>query len=206
MVMAGVGAALVYRGLSGHCSLYQKLGINTAGAKDPNAPSADPSSYHSRSIHVEHGVTINRSPEELYTFWRNFENLPRFMEHLKEVKVLDNNRSHWTAKGPMNSSVEWDAEIINDEPNSLIAWRSIGSPDVDNAGSVRFIEAPGGRGTELKVVIDYIPPAGKVGSIIAKLFGEEPQLQITEDLRRFKQLMEAGEVTSNADGYPRGTC
>ena len=117
------------------------------------------------------------------------------MSHLKEVRVLDEKRSHWVACGPAGYTVEWDAEIINDEPNALIAWRSLEGSDVDHAGSVRFVPAPGGagdRGTEVKVVMDYIPPAGRLGALIAKLFGEEPQQQIQEDLRKFKRIMETG--------------
>src|SRR5207249_522508 len=146
-------------------------------------------------------------PWELYEYWRKLENLPSIMSHLKEVRAIDEKRSHWIAKAPSlaGGSVEWDAEIINDEPNALIAWRSLPGADVDNAGSVRFVPAPGDRGTEVKVVIDYIPPAGKVGSWVAKLFGEEPQQQIMEDLRKFKRVMETGEFATTK-GQPRGSC
>ena len=120
-------------------------------------------------------MTINRTPWDLYQFWRNFENLPRFMKHLKSVKVLDEKRSHWVAKAPAGRTVEWDAEIINDEPNALIAWRSLGGADVDNAGSVRFVPGPEGRGTEVRVVIDYIPPAGRVGKWVAEALRQEPR-------------------------------
>src|SRR5205814_3086482 len=133
---------------------------------------------------------------ELYGFWKNFENLPRFMRHLERVQKIDEQRSHWVAKGPAGYSVEWDAEIINDEPGQVIAWRSLAGASVDNAGSVRFVPAPGGRGTEVRVVIDYIPPAGVVGWAVAKLFGREPKQEIAEDLRRFKQKMEMGEVAT----------
>jgi uncharacterized membrane protein len=124
------------------------------------------------------------------------------MAHLDAVRVMDNRRSRWVAKGPAGSRVEWDAEIINDEPNALIAWRSLAHADVDNAGSVRFVPGPQGNGTDVKVVIDYIPPAGRVGSAIAHLFGEEPSIQIQDDLQRFKQLMETGQV-STGDCPPR---
>ena len=141
-------------------------------------------------------LVINRSPEELYQFWRNFENLPRIMEYLQSVHVLDDKRSHWVTKGPAGTTVEWDAEIINDEPNALIAWRSVGNATVDNAGSVRFVPGPEGRGTEVRVVLDYIPPAGQLGAVVAKLFGRDPAAQVREDLRRFKQVMETGDVAS----------
>jgi len=199
--LAAIGGALAYRGVTGHCHMYSALGMNTA----EDETSATPEEYFSRGIHVETSMTINRSPEELFSFWRNFENLPRFMQHLESVKVIDDKKSTWVAKAPAGLSVQWDAEIINEESNALIAWRSIGGAEVDNAGSVRFMPGPEGRGTEVKVVIDYIPPAGQLGRIVAKLFGEEPSIQVKEDLRRFKRLMETGEIPT-IQGQPRGTC
>jgi len=140
-------------------------------------------------------VTINSTPEKLYTFWRNFENLPRFMNHLKSVKVIDDTRSHWVAKGPARAKAEWDAEIINEIPNELIGWRSVDGSRVDNAGSVHFKKrGTGRRGTEVKVVLRYDPPAGGIGAAIAKLFGEDPAHQVQEDLRRLKELIEIGEA------------
>lgn len=143
---------------------------------------------------VRKSLIINRTPEELYQFWRNFENLPRFMKHLESVQVTGDGRSHWVAKAPAGSSVEWDALITEDRPNELIAWRSLEGADVDNSGSVSFERAPGGRGTIVRVEIEYNPPGGVIGSAIAKLFGEEPGQQAQEDLRCFKQMMETGEV------------
>ena len=158
-----------------------------------------------RSIRAEKCITVNRSPEELYTFWRRFENLPRFMTHLIAVRVLEEGRSHWEVKAPAGMTVEWDAEIIADRPNELIAWRSLEGADVDNAGSVRFKPAPGGKGTEVSVEMQYIPPAGVIGATFAKLFGEAPEQQMQEDLRRFKQVMEVGEVVqSEATARHRG--
>lgn len=191
MLLAGLGAGLVYRGATGHCAMYSALDIDTS---EDHALPARPEEYFQRGIHVEQTMTINRSPEELYAFWRNFTNLPSIMRNLKSVTCLDENRSHWVAAGPMGYSVEWDAEVINDEPNQTIAWRSLSNAEVDNAGSVRFVPAPGDRGTEVRVVIDYIPPAGRVGATIAKMFGADPETEICEDLRRFKQVMETGEV------------
>jgi uncharacterized membrane protein len=153
-----------------------------------------PSVRHGRGIHVQKSTTINRSPAELYQFWRNFENLPRFMEHLEDVQVIDERRSHWRAKAPLGMTVEWDAEIIDDTPNQRISWRSLEGADVPNAGSVRFKPATGGRGTVVTVEIQYDPPGGAIGATIAKLFGEEPEQQVSGDLRRFKQVMETGEV------------
>jgi Predicted integral membrane protein len=149
-------------------------------------------------------ITINRKPEEVYHFWRNFENLPRFMSHLESVHVIDERRSHWVAKAPAGMKVEWDAEITEDRPNELIAWRSLEGTDVENSGSVRFASAPGGRGTEVKVSILYNPPGGAIGAGIAKLFGEEPEQQIKGDLRRFKQVMETGEVVHSDASIHRG--
>jgi uncharacterized membrane protein len=147
-----------------------------------------------QGVHAKASCIVNRSPEEVYSFWRNFENLPRFMKHLESVHDMGNGRSHWVAKGPAGMSVEWDATIIADVPNEVITWRSLEDSDVDNAGAVRFEAAPGGRGTIVKVNIQYNPPAGVIGATIAKLFGEEPQQQLDDDLRRFKQVMEVGEV------------
>jgi uncharacterized membrane protein len=202
LVEIGLGAALIHRGISGNCALYKALGISTAAGWDEG--SAQPEEYFNRSIHVQHQVTILKPASELYQYWRQLENLPRFMEHLKDVRRIDDKRSHWVAKGPMNSSIEWDAEIINEELDRLISWRSVGDPMVDNSGSVRFLDA-GEKGTEVQVTIDYIPPAGKLGAGVAKLFGEEPDQMVKEDLRRFKALMEAGEIPTT-EGQPCGTC
>ncbi|MFL6281595.1 MAG: SRPBCC family protein [Pyrinomonadaceae bacterium] len=144
---------------------------------------------------VKNSLIINRAPEELYQYWHDFENLPNIMKHLESVRVRDERRSHWVAKAPAGTSVEWDAEITEDRPNELIAWRSLEGSQVENSGSVRFEPAPGNRGTIVRVEIDYTPPGGALGSLVAKLFGEEPGQQAQESLRSFKQLMETGEVT-----------
>jgi uncharacterized membrane protein len=158
-----------------------------------------------RTIRVQKSITVNRSPEELYRFWHDFENLPRFMNHLLAVQVTGEKRSHWKAKAPAGMTVEWDAEIIADRPPELIAWRSLEGADVDHAGSVQFKSAPGGRGTEVRVEMQYMPPGGVIGTAIAKLFGEAPEQQLQEDLRRFKQMMEVGEVVqSEATARGRG--
>lgn len=151
-------------------------------------------SSHGKDNRTIRVITINRSPEEVYQFWRDFQNLPRFMSHLESVHVIDEKRSRWVAKAPAGTSVEWDAEIIEDRPNQLIAWRSLEGADVDNAGTVSFNPAPGGRGTEVSVELEYNPPGGALGAGIAKLFGEAPEQQIKGDLYRFKQVMETGEV------------
>jgi uncharacterized membrane protein len=144
-------------------------------------------------IHVKRSITIGRPRQEVYEFWHDFQNLPRFMKHLEYVTVSGDGRSHWKAKAPAGASVEWDAEVTSDQPNELIGWRSVANSDVNNAGMVRFIDAPGGRGTEVHVDLRYDPPGGTLGALFAKIFGEEPGIQIADDLRRFKQVMEIGE-------------
>lgn len=155
------------------------------------------------AVQVKRAITVNRPLDEVYRFWRDFENLPRFMLHLESVHTSGGGRSRWTAKAPAGRTVSWDAEIVQDRPNSLIAWRSLPGADVSNLGTVRFEPAPGARGTEVHVDLRYDPPGGKVGATIAKLFGEEPTLQMREDLGRFKQVMETGEVV-RSDGSPNG--
>jgi uncharacterized membrane protein len=188
--LAVLGGNFIFRSASGHSFVYQALGVNTADTASTVVTSVP----HNEGVKVEHVVTIDKAPEELYRFWRNFENLPRFMEHLQSVTVKDSIYSHWVANAPAGTSVEWNAEIINDRPNQLIAWRSVGDSQIGNAGSVHFTPAPGNRGTEVKVVLEYDPPAGRIGSLIAKLFGEEPNQQVREDLRHFKEIMETGEI------------
>jgi uncharacterized membrane protein len=148
------------------------------------------------TIHFHKTITINRSPEVVYNFWRNFENLPRFMHNLESVTPLGLRRSHWVAKAPAGQTVEWDAEILEDVPNRLISWHSLEGSDVDNAGAVRFEEAPGQRGTIVRVDITYRPPGGKFGAAVAKLFGKAPDQEVQGDLFRFKQVMETGHVTT----------
>jgi uncharacterized membrane protein len=155
-------------------------------------------------IHAKASCVVNRAPEDVYSFWRSFENLPRFMRHVESVQDLGDGRSHWKVKGPAGMEVEWDATIIADVPNEVITWRSLENSDVDNAGAVRFERAPGGRGTIVKVNLEYKPTAGALGAMVAKLFGEEPEQQLDDDLRRFKQVMEIGEVVVS-DGSLFGT-
>jgi uncharacterized membrane protein len=145
-------------------------------------------------MRVTKAITVNRPPEDVYRFWHNFENLPRFMDHLESVQTTGDRRTHWRAKAPAGRTVEWDAEVVDDRPNELIAWRSLDGADVPNSGVVRFRPAPGDRGTEVRVELEYAPPGGAIGATIAKLFGKEPDQQVGADLRHFKQVMEAGEV------------
>jgi uncharacterized membrane protein len=187
-VGAAAGVALLIRGVTGHCPVYHQLGLNTADAAGEDAIP------YGKGIRVERAVTILKPAAELFAFWRNFENLPKFMPHVRSVKKLDEKRSHWVVEAPAGQTVEWDAEIINEVPGEIIAWKSASGADVDHAGSVHFKELPHGRGTELRVVLSYLPPGGKLGGIVARLFGEEPSMQVASDLRRLKRLMETGEV------------
>ncbi len=157
------------------------------------------------NIQVEKTVTIDRPASELYNYWRNLTNLPNFMKHLKSVtnKNEAGTVSHWVANAPLDLNVEWDAEIIADEPDHLIAWNALGNADINNCGLVRFQPATGNRGTQVKVVLEYQPPGGALTNAIAKLFGESPQEQIGDELNRFKQLMETGEIATTT-GQPKG--
>jgi len=192
------GGYLLYRAATGNCPLSQALGVGTGQPHGPNA--VIPATY---GVKVEDAVTVNTPVSEVYRFWRNFSRLPEFMTHLREVKETDATHSTWTARGPLGTSVQWHAEIVTDTPNQVIAWKSLPGSDVDTAGSVHFRMAPGGRGTEVRVSLKYDPPAGKLGSLIARLFGENPEQQVRDDLRRFKQIVEAGEVPTTA-GQPHG--
>ena len=145
-------------------------------------------------IRTKKSITIQKPVEEVYAFWRNFDNLPRFMRHLESVTVLDSRHSHWVAKAPAGASVEWDAEVTEDRPNELISWRSLEGAEVYNAGTVRFQSAPGNRGTELRVELEYDPPFGKLGAKVASLFREEPGQQVMDDIRHLKQVLETGEI------------
>lgn len=186
------GGVLVYRGATGRCPVYGTLGVSTTAEDTGEAR------YITgvRDVVVERLATVNRPADELFAYWRDFENLPRFMNHLESVTVLENGRSHWVAKAPVGEAVEWLAEITEEVPGAIIAWRSLPNVDVQNEGRVEFRAAPGDRGTEVLVTVAYRPPWGIVGSMFAKLFGDEPSQQIEEDLRRFKQLMEAGEIAT----------
>jgi uncharacterized membrane protein len=147
-----------------------------------------------RAVRVEQVATINRNIHDVYQFWREFENFPRFMRHLESVERLDGQRSRWRARGPAGIKVQWDAEMLEDREDEWIAWRSLPGSRVENSGSVRFAPAPGARGTEVRVQLQYTPPGGTFGRGLAWLFGEEPDIQVKDDLRRFKQLMETGEI------------
>jgi len=148
-------------------------------------------------IRVAKSQVVNRSPEDCYRFWHDFENFPRFMSHLESVRVTGERKTHWIAKAPAGTNVEWDAEIVSDQPEQSISWRSLPGADVENSGTVRFERAPGNRGTIVRVELEYDPPGGVLGKAVAKLFGEEPQQQVDDDVRKFKQIIETGDVAKS---------
>ena len=156
-------------------------------------------------LRLQATVTVNTSPEEAFACWRDLRNLPRFMGHLESVTPSpdSDSRSHWVAKAPLGRKVSWDAEITSEDPGQRLAWRSLPGSRIDNSGTVHFAAAPGDRGTEVKVVLHYDVPGGRLGRTVAKLFGEEPEQQVRDDLRRFKQVMETGDIV-RSDGLPRG--
>jgi uncharacterized membrane protein len=147
---------------------------------------------------IDRSITVGRPRAEVYEFWRAFENFPRFMQHLKSVQGMDSagNRSHWVAKAPLDQQVEWDSEITSDRPNEMIAWHSLPGSQIENGGTVRFEDAPGNRGTEVHVFMAYEPPGGQGAALLARVLGEEPEKQIHDDLRHFKQIMEVGFVST----------
>jgi uncharacterized membrane protein len=202
LALAGLGGALLYRGSTGHCHLYEALGASTAD----DGRGAMGSVPARAGVRVEEAITIDRPADELYRYWRDYANMPRFMDHVESVTPVagsDGKRSHWVLKGPLGVRVEYDAEIHNETPGELIAWRSLDGGDLDTAGSIRFTAAPGGRGTEVRVNQKFHPPGGKLGVAAASLLGRGPETLTRESLRRLKQLMEAGEVPTVA-GQPSG--
>jgi len=184
------GGGLIYRGVSRHSFLYQVLGINTARSQDLSRANA----LEEKAIKVEHAVTINRSPQEVFQSWRHLEQLPEITPHLQEVEIQDTLHSHWMTQAPAGIPVEWEAEIVAELENEYIAWRSLPGSTISHEGFVSFVPAPGGRGTEVKAVLKYRPPAGRAGDLLAKLSGMSPDRQVRESLRNFKALMEAGEL------------
>ncbi|MBC7529887.1 MAG: DUF2892 domain-containing protein [Chthonomonadaceae bacterium] len=175
-----LGAGLVSRGATGKCAYYSGLGVNTHESEKEG--------FVARSV-----VTINRPVEDLYSYWRKLENLPKLMSHLESVTEIDAIHSHWVAMAPLGTSVSWDAIITRDVPNEAIHWEAMPGSTIRNAGHVTFVPLSHGRGTEVHAHLRYFPPAGAIGVGIAKLFGEDPQKQFADDLLRFKQFMETGE-------------
>jgi uncharacterized membrane protein len=182
-VLGALSAALLYRASTAFCPAYAAAGISTAEDGDTKRALSGPG-----GVIVESAITVNRPVSDVYAFWRTLDNLPRVMEHLESVTVLDRGRSRWVAAAPLGTTVEWDAEIINEVPDKVIGWRSVPGSTVATAGSVNF--GPDGSGTNVRVRLQYDPPGGKLGSWVAWVFGEEPSVQIEKDLRRFKEIME----------------
>ncbi|HUQ09200.1 MAG TPA: SRPBCC family protein [Steroidobacteraceae bacterium] len=166
--------------------------------KDKSAQAAGLPAAEDGDVLVARSVTINRSRHELYDFWRDFRNLPLFMENIESVALIDADRSHWRVKGPADSTLEWDSMLTEDIPGEVLAWTSVQGADVPNTGRIEFRDSSNGRGTIVTATIAYEPPASKLGELIAKLFGREPKIQARRDLRRFKQLMETGEIPTSA--------
>jgi uncharacterized membrane protein len=188
--LATGGGYLVARSITGHCTIYDAMGVSTA---------AEPTSTAERivgpdGVRVDKVVTIQRSPEDLYNFWRELQNLPRFMSHILSVSGDVESGSHWTARGPGGFDVSWDAIVTLDEANRLISWQSVPGSQIINTGLVRFRQLPDDRGTEVHVSLHYRPPLGALGRLVVPLLGQDPSRQVEEDLRRFKQIMEAGEI------------
>lgn len=181
LLLAAAGGYLIFRGTSGHDPAYKAAGMNTAAAGTAS----------SKPIFVEHSIVVNKPAKEVYAYWRKFENLPQIMSHLESVTELDERRSRWVAKAPLGTHVEWEAEIVNDKPGERIGWHSLPGATVDNAGSVQFESLPGDM-TRVHVALSYRPPAGQLGAAVAKLFGEEPSVQIADDLQNFKSAFEGG--------------
>jgi uncharacterized membrane protein len=183
--IAAASAPLLYRGITGRWP----FGLDSFQRGDTRSALSG-----ERGVHVRESIRVEAEVADVYRYWRRLENLPRFMTHLDHVAEVSERTSHWVARGAGGLLVEWDAEIINEVENHVIGWRSLSHADVVTAGSVTFDAAPGGRGTQVSVHLQYAPPAGKAGAFVASLFGREPSQTIREDLRRFKQLLEAGEI------------
>lgn len=192
--VAAAAAVLGVAALDYVCANQLSITQRAAPVHAEPGPARDAGISPSMARRVSRSVTINRGRHEVYAFWRNFENLPQFMRHLEAVKVIDEKRSTWTAKAPAGTSVTWNAEILEDVPGERISWRSLPDSSITNAGTVRFVDAPGDRGTEVHVELEYKPPAGMLGAAVAMLFREEPAQQVRDDLRALKQVLEVGEV------------
>jgi uncharacterized membrane protein len=189
--LAGAGSAVfLYRGATGHCPAYGALGFSTA---DQNGSYYNPAASvpYGTGVRVEQSIAVARPARELYAFWRRLDTLPQFMDHVDEVTVLTDRRSRWRVRAPIGSRLTWEAEIINDLPGQLIGWRSLPGSAIHHAGSVHFDQRE--RLTEVRVVLEYAPPARYVGASMARILGDDPQRAVAEDLRRFKAIVERGE-------------
>jgi len=194
LALAGLGAALVRRGTTGHCDVYGALGVSTADDLTSKAATVDAR----RAIKIERSITIDMPCEALYAIWRDLEHLPEYVGHIESVHRLGGGRTHWVARLPGDTRVEWDSEIVNEIPGELIAWKTVGDPDIAHAGSVHFTDAPGGA--VMRVVVDYEPPGGRLGMLVGaftRLFGKAPDAVIEDELQRFKTRVEAGDAAAH---------
>jgi uncharacterized membrane protein len=198
LMLAAAGAWLAHRGITGRCAVYEQLDMGTA--EDDEEERLDAGSHDDVSVEV--AITIGRPAAEVYAFWRRLENFPLFMKSILSVTERGGGRSVWVARGPAGEAWEWEAEILEDRPGELLVWRSLPGSEVHHHGAVRFQEAPAGRGTEIRVGIEFLPPGGIAGRVVARLARRLPAHQVEEDLRRLKQMLEAGETP--IAGWPRG--
>lgn len=193
-VLALLGAALLYRGATARCPVYSALSVSTADDRhegDGDAPTSRAAVFRaSDAVKIERSIVVKRSPAELYALWKDPVNLPQFMDWLEQVHPIDGRHARWTARGPAGTSIEWIAEVINDVPHSLIAWKSVANPDIKNAGSVHFREQSDGGGTEVRLVFEWVPPGGRAGMAVARLLGSDPANRISAGLKKFKRLAE----------------
>jgi len=195
-----LGAYLSWRGATGHCALYEAL--DTGSAEDEEEGRLAAGAHD--DVSIEAAATIALPPDEVYAFFRRLENAPRFMAFIEAVQVIDATRSRWVARTPTGQILDWNSEIIEDRPGELIAWRCDPGALVHHAGAVRFRSAPGGRGTEVRLDVEYDPPGSALGRTVARLLGSATEYRVEQDLRRLKQLLEAGE-TATTRGQPRGS-
>lgn len=194
-----LGGGLLLRGTTGHSVVYDAVGLNTSDLSGTSLLGRTPKVL-TGTVRVKKAVTVNRSPADIYQYWRNFENLPTFMKHLESVTSLGENKTRWKAKAPLGATVEWDAELTSDIENQRIGWRSLEGADIPNSGTVE-LRPTRERGTEIIVTLMYEAPGGKIGEWAAWALGEEPSLQVAADLRRFKSLMETGLILTT-EGQP----
>jgi uncharacterized membrane protein len=185
LLRTALGGTLLWQAYTGNNPLFRRMGIRV----NPQPPEGA-----RETIIVSERTVIDVPRAALYRYWRNLANLPRFMRHLLSVRVVNEKRSHWMAQAPAGRIVEWDAEIVEERPDRLLRWRSLPGAQIVNFGEVVFSDAPEGRGTEVHVELQYVPPAGSLSVALARYTGEEPQWQVSDDLRRLKELAEAGEI------------
>ncbi len=202
MAAALVGGLFFYRGITGHSPIYDQLDVSTASRGSERGLAG---LVRSGEVHLESVTTIDASPEELYSFWRNFENHPRFMSHLESVTPYHDGRTRWVLKAPLGRILAWDTEVTEERPGEYLAWRAVESSDLTHEGSVRFRRATGERGTVVQMKMDITPPLGPAGAAVGKLLEGATETQLRADLKKFKQLMETGEIaTTEGQSSGRG--